>query len=272
MAKRAEYLCAKSQVSDSLRASGALLGLLLCVTSSFAKAQEFPQNETNNGSPLTVAEAPPVVQPDPTPVDTHSYRSAPFFNRSYQRGSVLVSEIAGTVSEFGGERSPEGGVWVAGALRIANTLTSYFIPNIRGHLVVGYSARYVAIGLDVGGGLGLTWNGPMGAIEAGLAMRLGSLSGTQLRVLVYWSAYPALLGKIPSGGELSLLVPAGKRSWFELAAIGDYRLGLLGGTLGAQHFLSSTPKGQNFFTWGAGVMHSAPVPGAIFQFGYGHRY
>jgi len=151
-------------------------------------------------------------------------------------------------------------------------VTSYFTPNIRGHLVLGYSARYVAIGVDVGGGLGLTWDGFMGAIDAGLAMRLGSLSGTQLRVLVYWSAYPTLLGKIPSGGELSLLVPAGKRSWFELAANGDYRLGLLGGTLGAQHFLSSTPTGQNFFTWGVGVMHSAPRPGAVFQFGYGHRY
>jgi hypothetical protein len=186
---------------------------------------------------------------------------------------MLVSYfLPGVYSDFGGERTPSGGLWAGGGLSISNSpLPIAYVPNFRVHMTLGYSGRYFALGGDLGGGAGYSWLG-IGSIDLGVALRFGRIDGVHANLLLYWWLFPTDY-PFPMGGEFSLLAPLRSGSWFHWELRGDARLGPWGScTFGARHLISAEPKGSTFVTWGVGASWQFPYPGVLIQAGYEYRH
>lgn len=233
-----------------------------------------------NSPPTAPLPAARVASADDQEVPGSKIRSAPpvsaqppYSRRAYARGSMFLSYfMPGIYSEYGGERTPAGGLWVGGGLAILNsTLPLPYVPSFRVHTTLGYSGRYVAIGGDLGGGAGYTFFG-VGSFDLGFALRLGRVDGVHANLLLYWWLFPSSY-PFPTGGEFSLLAPVGTGSWFQWELHGDMRLGIWGGgTLGAKHLISDEPRGSTFITWGVGAAWQVPFPGALIQVGYEYHH
>lgn len=263
------------------RIGGALLaGLTLLCTEAGAQAQE-PTSPAAAPAPPGAAALHPVPLPTAPqlpdaerPSNTRPEPAGPqpaYSRRAYARGAMLVTAFPPTLySEFGGEYAPSGGLWAGGGLTIVNSVLGSYIPSFRVHGTLGYSGRVFALGADLGGGAGLSYF-LFGSLDVGLALRLGRFNGAHMNLLLYWYAFPPLV--FPAGGELTLRVPVGARSWFTLDLRGDLRMGPWGAALlGALVRLSSEPRGSTYLSMGLGAAWQYPYPGALLQLGYEYRH
>lgn len=220
------------------------------------------------------------AQEDDTELPGSKVRSAPpvpaqplYSRRAYARGTMVVAYfLPGVYSDFGGERTPAGGLWAGGGLTLVNSpLPLVYVPIFRAHTTLGYSGRYFAVGGNLGGGAGYSFVG-IGSIDLGLALRFGRVDGVHASLLLYWWMFPTI-HPFPMGGEFSLLAPVGTGSFFHLDLRGDGRLGIWGGgTVGAKHLISTEPRGATFITWGVGAAWQYPFPGLLIQVGYEYRH
>lgn len=171
---------------------------------------------------------------------------------------MLFGGIPGLISEFGGERTPIEGLWLAGGLRIANNILTLYIPAVRLYTNIGYGWHSFALGahLSLGGG----YPYPIVSAEAGLAMRFGAIDETHVRLTLSYGMGAIL--------DLTVLVPIGQRHWLDFSLRGDGSLLYGGLALGAQHLLG---RGRGFLTWGIGGAFLYPIPSALLQLGYVSR-
>jgi hypothetical protein len=226
-------------------------------------------------APAPAPAPPPVVQSSdperpslkkPEPIDVAQGPS--YDTRWHARGSMLVTAgPPGFFSDFGGEYAPSGGFWARGGFAIANNLLASYLPSFRAHVTLGYSGRRFALGVDVGGGAGLSFL-LLGSLDAGLGMRLGRFNGVHANLNLYWYVFPSGIS-FPTGGEFTFRAPAGERAWFTLDLRGDMRMGLWGSALfSALVRLSNEPRGSTYLSMGLGTAWTYPYPGALLQVGY----
>lgn len=192
---------------------------------------------------------------------------------AFTRGTMLFTYGPGTFSDFGGSRNPIDGLWAGGGLTIANVYGVWpYLPSARVYGTLGYSARYFAVGINLGVAAGNSPFHLFASFDAGPSLRLGSFTGAHVTLQLYWWLLPSAF-PFPVGGELALFVPTQPRVWLQILLRGDARLGPWGGgTIGFSHRVGDGPKGHTYVSYGLGGTYSIPLPGALLEVGYTYRH